>query len=37
VGAAGRIEVVLPDGTLLRVEGDVSMATLRRVVAVLRA
>jgi transposase len=37
VDAAGRIEVVLPDGTLLRVEDGVSMATLRRVVAVLRA
>ena len=36
VHAAGRIEVVLADGTLLRVEDGVSMATLRRVVAVLR-
>jgi transposase len=35
--AAGRVEVVLADGTLLRIEDGVSMVTLRRVVAVLRA
>jgi transposase len=34
---AGRIEVVLADGTLLRIEGEVSTVALRRVVAVLRA
>ena len=34
---AGRIEVVLADGTLIRLEAGVSVAALRRVVAALRA
>ena len=34
---SGRIEVVLADGTLIRVEAGVSLAALRRVVAALRA
>ncbi len=34
---SGRIEVVLADGTLIRVEAGVSLAALRRVVAILRA
>ena len=34
---AGRIEVVLADGTLIRAEAGVSLAALRRVVAALRA
>jgi len=32
----GRIEIALPDGTLVRVEGEVSVTALRRVLAVLR-
>jgi transposase len=35
--ASGRIEVVLADGTLIRAEAGVSVAALRRVVAMLRA
>ena len=35
--ASGRIEVVLADGTLIRVEAGVSLAALRHVVAILRA
>jgi transposase len=34
--ANGRIEVVLPDGTAIRVGHDVSLVALRRVVTVLR-
>ena len=34
--AAGRIEITLPDGTSMRIGHDVSLATLRRVVTVLR-
>ena len=34
---SGRIEVVLADGTLIRVEAGVSLTVLRRVVAALRA
>lgn len=33
---AGMIEVVLPDGIRLRLGSDISAATLRRVIAVLR-
>ena len=32
----GRIEITLPDGTAIRIGHDVSLATLRRVVTVLR-
>jgi transposase len=32
-----RIEIVLPDGTAVRVAATISAATLRRVLAVLRA
>jgi transposase len=32
----GRIEIVLPDGVVLRIDADVSAATLRSVVAALR-
>jgi hypothetical protein len=32
----GRVEVRLPDGTAIRIEGDVSLTTLRRVMTVLR-
>lgn len=32
----GRIEVTLPDGTAVRIEGDVSLTTLRQVMTVLR-
>jgi transposase len=32
-----RIEIVLPDGTAVRVTGTISAATLRRVLAVVRA
>jgi transposase len=35
--ASGRIEIALPDGTLVRVEDGVSQAGLRRVLAALRA
>ena len=31
-----RIEITLPDGTSIRIGHDVSLATLRRVVTVLR-
>lgn len=34
---AGRIEVVLADGTLIRLEAGVSVAALRQVLAALRA
>jgi hypothetical protein len=34
--ADGRIEIMLPDGTAIRIGHDVSLATLRRVVTVLR-
>jgi transposase len=34
--ADGRIEIGLPDGTVVRVGSDVSAATLRRVMAVVR-
>lgn len=34
--ANGRIEVTLPDGTAIRIEGEVSPATLRQVMTVLR-
>ena len=34
--ADGRVEVRLPDGTAIRIEGDVSLTTLRRVMTVLR-
>jgi len=34
--ADGRIEITLPDGTSIRIGHDVSLATLRRVVTVLR-
>ncbi len=33
----GRIEIALPDGTCIRVGGDVGLAALRRVMAALRA
>jgi len=33
----GRIEIALADGTCIRVGGDVGLAALRRVMAVLRA
>jgi transposase len=33
---AGRIEVRLPDGTAVRIEGEVSLTTLRQVMTVLR-
>jgi transposase len=33
---SGRIEIALADGTLVRVEGEVSPAALRRVLAALR-
>jgi len=32
----GRIEVTLPDGTAIRIEGEVSLTTLRQVMTVLR-
>lgn len=35
--ASGRIEIALPNGTLVRVDGEVSSAALRRVLAALRA
>jgi transposase len=34
--AASRIEITLPDGTSIRVGQEISLATLRRVVTVLR-
>jgi len=34
--AAGRIEIELRDGSRVRVDGDVSLASLRRVLAALR-
>jgi hypothetical protein len=34
--AASRIEIGLPDGTVVRVGSDVSAATLRRVMAAVR-
>ena len=34
---AGRIEIALPDGTVIRVGEEVGLAALRRVVAALRA
>ena len=34
--ADSRIEITLPDGTSIRIGHDVSLATLRRVVTVLR-
>ncbi len=34
--AAGRIEIVLPDGTVIRVGEAINSATLRRVMAALR-
>jgi transposase len=33
----GRIEIALPDGTVIRVGEEVGLAALRRVVAALRA
>jgi len=35
--AGGRIEIALPDGTVIRVAEEVGLAALRRVVAALRA
>jgi hypothetical protein len=32
----GKIEITLPDGTLLKVGHDIGVATLRRVMSVLR-
>lgn len=36
VPANGRVEVTLPDGTAIRIEGDVSLTMLRQVMTVLR-
>jgi Transposase len=33
---AGRIEIAFPDGICIRLEGEISPATLRRVIAALR-
>ena len=35
-GDAGRIEIMLPDGTVVRVGEDIGAAALRRVLAALR-
>ena len=35
-GDAGRIEIMLPDGTVVRVGGEIGTAALRRVMAALR-
>ena len=34
--AAGRIEIAFPDGICIRIDGEVSPASLRRVIAALR-
>jgi hypothetical protein len=36
VSQDGRVEIILSDGTTIRAEHDVSLATLRRVLAALR-
>lgn len=36
VGCVGRIEIAFPDGICIRLEGEISPATLRRVIAALR-